>query len=599
LILDLNASSRNVSVYIQTPPMMTHTLHALVKRNALDGLRAAFAHDSSERVPDANAYDEEGYTPLMHSVIGPKENPDLVQFLLDQGADVHLECRTQYRPQSIIALALGRGNPTIVELLLKKGANIHYTGEHNYRALVDAVHGRCVYADPRLLELLNLLIKNRVDLSAVTSYRESGLRVLSRLGRFDAVKVLLDAGADGTQLEWTPLMHAVAHGSLDDVTKQVSAGASLEERDYWERTPWLLSLQTGDPAKARYLFEVGGDLTMRGRSNKTPLIFAIESRSVALVRWLIEIGAQIGESDGFFQPALNVAVETNNLEIVEELIKAGADLHRETNGETALSSIRSREMGSLLLSAGGDPHELGFNGQRIMLKLTPDTNTDGLCVSQMDFDHGWPRKCGKRNPERINDKFCESMIRTGISASLAASAFECKSGQASSPIWCAQRFGQSITFMPDGRIIQIGGEHEDYYDKDFCIYNDVFVHHPNGEIELFGYPEEVFPPTDFHSVTLLAGCSIWIIGGLGYAGKRLFGKTPVFRLDTKSMEIRRVEVSGECPGWIYGHVARIYSDHEIRVSGGKIVSVSANEEIHGENFREFILDVKERCWCAN
>jgi hypothetical protein len=28
-------------------------------------------------------------------------------------------------------------------------------------------------------------------------------------------------------------------------------------------------------------------------------------------------------------------------------------------------------------------------------------------------------------------------------------------------VWCAQRFGQSLSFLPDGRVIQIAGEHED------------------------------------------------------------------------------------------------------------------------------------------
>jgi len=25
--------------------------------------------------------------------------------------------------------------------------------------------------------------------------------------------------------------------------------------------------------------------------------------------------------------------------------------------------------------------------------------------------------------------------------------------------------------LPDGRLVSVGGEHEDYYDPDFCIYN--------------------------------------------------------------------------------------------------------------------------------
>jgi ankyrin repeat protein len=579
--------------------MTSQTLHELVKRNDMNGLDSLFASENFSRDFDVNAYDRVGYTALMHSVMNPDGNPLLVKSLLAHGADVHMESHGRYSSQSVMSLALGGGSPAIVILLLQAGANIHYRREENYGALLDAVHNRDIFSDQRLIELLKLLTKNKVELSDVTSYSESGLRVLSRLGRFDAVGLLLDAGADFGHLEWTPLMRAVALGTLDEVKREVEAGASLEDRDSWERTPWLLALQTGDLAKARFLYEIGSDLNMRGRCKKPPLLFAVESGSMPLIRWLLDIGAPVDGADDYHETPLLAAIEANNLEIVAELVKAGADLQHERFGKTALSSIQSREMGQLLLNAGAELHKLGFVGQRVMLGLNRDTSGNEICVSEEDFERGWSRKFGTLNPERIHDKFCESMIRAGIPASVAANTFEYKTGQRKSPVWSAQRFGQSITFMQDNRIIQIAGEHEDFYDKDFCIYNDVFVYHPNGEIEIFGYPEEIFPPTDFHTATLLENHFIWVIGNLGYAGKRAYGKTPVFRLDAKSMKIEGINTTGTNPGWIYEHTATIFSDHEVRISGGKIVSMSEGEESHEDNEQEFILDTRERHWrCA-
>jgi hypothetical protein len=65
------------------------------------------------------------------------------------------------------------------------------------------------------------------------------------------------------------------------------------------------------------------------------------------------------------------------------------------------------------------------------------------------------------------------------------------------------------------------GEHEDHYDPDFFIHNDVVVRTPDGEVAIYGYPTEVFLPTDFHTATLLPA-SIVLIGSLGYrkAGSR-------------------------------------------------------------------------------
>ena len=151
---------------------------------------------------------------------------------------------------SDLRAALGDGDPQKAQTMIEGGADLHYKREHGYDALLDAVHGRDVARDPRLLELLALLAAHGVNLSGVSAYGESGLRVLSRLGRFDGVRLLLDAGADRSQLEWTPLMEAVALGSLADVQAALGQGAVLEARDWWERTAWLLALLAGDLAKA-------------------------------------------------------------------------------------------------------------------------------------------------------------------------------------------------------------------------------------------------------------------------------------------------------------------------------------------------------------
>ena len=169
------------------------------------------------------------------------------------------------------------------------------------------------------------------------------------------------------------------------------------------------------------------------------------------------------------------------------------------------------------------------------------------------------------------------MVASGISGYQAADHVGDKRGIQRDPVWCAQRYGQPLSFLPDGRIIQIGGEHEDHYDPDFCIYNDVFVHHPNGEFEIYTYPERVFPPTDFHSATVV-GRTIYIIGGLGYHQTRRPGFNPVYALDTQTLRITRIETQGDMPGWIYKHRARLIDENTIEVSGGYVETDSASRE---------------------
>lgn len=80
---------------------------------------------------------------------------------------------------------------------------------------------------------------------------------------------------------------------------------------------------------------------------------------------------------------------------------------------------------------------------------------------------------GINNPEIIQNEFWEAMVRSGVDAYSGRSDEE-KRSFVDAPLWCYQRFGRSITILPDGRIVEIAGEHEDSYDPDFCIYNDVY-----------------------------------------------------------------------------------------------------------------------------
>ncbi len=110
-----------------------------------------------------------------------------------------------------------------------------------------------------------------------------------------------------------------------------------------------------------------------------------------------------------------------------------------------------------------------------------------------------------------------------------------------------------------------------------------------------GYPQDVFPPTDFHSATHVESF-IYIIGGLGYHGSRAFGTTPIYRLNCKTWKIETVQSTGENPGWIYKHKAFLVGPGILVVSSGKICDVIDGEEQHIENKDKFNLDISSMNW---
>jgi ankyrin repeat protein len=162
---------------------------------------------------ELNVTDRAGYTPLMYALESPAAPAELVQLLLECGGAVAETSRLDGMHYNTAAVCLRGGDPLKLVLVLEVGADLHYMRRHSYDALMDAVSSRNFDREPRLLDVLKILIARGVALNGVSSDHESALRVLSRLGRFDAIQLLLDAGADETQLAWTSLHRAVALGA--------------------------------------------------------------------------------------------------------------------------------------------------------------------------------------------------------------------------------------------------------------------------------------------------------------------------------------------------------------------------------------------------
>ena len=207
-----------------------------------------------------------------------------------------------------------------------------------------------------------------------------------------------------------------------------------------------------------------------------------------------------------------------------------------------------------------------------------DRLMEGLS-EQADLEPGFSREAflewrrprtGNDNPSRVLSPVWEWFVRTGLSAYAGNSKFEGPSSFGFEPCWCNDRMGQTAVDLPDGRLVLVAGEHEDSYSPDFFIYNDVLVLHKDGGVEIYGYPREIFSPTDFHTSTL-TGESIIIIGNLGYPEDRMSGQTQVFTLNVQTFAMSRLGATGELPGWISKHTAELAADGKsINVTGGEV-----------------------------
>ena len=213
-----------------------------------------------------------------------------------------------------------------------------------------------------------------------------------------------------------------------------------------------------------------------------------------------------------------------------------------------------------------------------------------MTVSPEEFLAWRTPRFGDANPTRMDNPLWTSLVHDRINAWQVNQQYGFARACGAGPTWCFDRFGQSTTVLADGRTIYIAGEHEDYYDPDFCIYNDVVVVAPNGDVAIYGYPREVFPPTDFHSATLFGG-GIVIVGSLGYHDERRAGTTPVYRLDLATKAIEAIATTGDPPGWIHRHAATLEGTKLI-VSGGMLQTADTLED----NIDEWALDLATSRW---
>lgn len=228
---------------------------------------------------------------------------------------------------------------------------------------------------------------------------------------------------------------------------------------------------------------------------------------------------------------------------------------------------------------------------------------------------------GNANPQRMDCTFWEWMIRGEHDISpdreckLAESGLLMRDGKLKSasgphrardlfdiptiredgPIWTFDRMGATRTGLPDGRVVCVGGEHEDFYDPDFCIYNDVVVFGPGERIDIYGYPRELFPPTDFHTATL-TGDRIVIIGSVGYKDERQSRYTPVYVLHLNDFHVSKLETTGEMPGWISEHQAELETADMIAIRDGKVMRDTHKGHCFVRNLEHFSLNLKTGCW---
>lgn len=218
-------------------------------------------------------------------------------------------------------------------------------------------------------------------------------------------------------------------------------------------------------------------------------------------------------------------------------------------------------------------------------------------VTLEDYEAHLHAKYALNIGERMDNPLWVAAFKTRESAYQIAARFDNNEDLGQAPRFCFSRVGASFTVLEGlrepPRFLWIGGEHEDSYDPDFFIYNDVAVMSMDGSVEIFGFPRDHFPPTDFHTATNTEH-GLYIIGGLRYKDERNLGTTPIYVFDLDEISYKEISVRGPEPGWIYRHSALYLSNLPgIMIYGGSLIDLDGETYANDETW---VLDLNTHTW---
>lgn len=577
-------------------------LHALIADENLDAVAEALARGAD--VETRNSADD---TPL-YTAMDSRSVP-MVELLLAHGADPNavLENRSSWdkdqawiegceqrgqdttyergkalhkaSPRTVLCAAVALwGSVELVQRLLDAGARVDAADPRGWTPLHFAAHGSANR------DVLELLVATGADLGARNNDGHTPLALCCVERRARETKCLLRLGAPLAEIGWTELHLGALNDSLPSPRDPT---VDLEALDIYGRTALHIAFQHRKQTAINELLDLGANARLPHPHSGPLLRMALPRAARSLIDRLLQL-VDVNETSGVFQEtALMDTLDGSDL--TRRLLAAGADPNIQNKlGETAFQLEYHGNMAVLeLLRPGSDWSPLKADSRATLLG-DPELEL----VAPPDNTFRW-RLYGQHNPTNMTNPWWVSLILNRAAACTANRVFahEAEGGA----VWCCKRFGQSLTHLDDDRFVEIAGEHEDWYDSNFCIYNDVIVHHPDGLVQVFGYPADVFPPTDFHSATLV-DAHIYIIGNLGYGQTRVEGFTPVYRLTLDTWEMEPIPCTGECPGWIYEHEATLV-DGCIHVSGGQgFTRGSESKSAHRDTAGTYSLDLSTRVW---
>jgi ankyrin repeat protein len=249
------------------------------------------------------AFGTAGVTDLMRA--SAEGRLDKVRELVQAGGDVNART-ADLAPSGAriggltpLLLAVGAGHWEVARVLVEAGAKVDVRSANGSTALGAVLANEERRPDAAFLKYL---LAHRADPDAATGHGETPLMLAVMHSSLENVTALLDAGArvdlvrrpDG----WTALMIAAWSGRTDVAALLIERGARVNEANHRDSmpayagfTPLFLAVARGRVETARMLLDKGANVNAADGAGRTPLIEAAAQGDEEMVRLLLANGA--------------------------------------------------------------------------------------------------------------------------------------------------------------------------------------------------------------------------------------------------------------------------------------------------------------------
>ncbi|MBT5738316.1 MAG: hypothetical protein HOI29_07080 [Planctomycetes bacterium] len=305
-----------------------------------------------------------GVTPLMMAV-AYLSTPEMIQFLIDSGAEVDAHCDKQ---STALIYCLGIGSKVFKTLLPVAPGSTR----------TDAELDRAKY------EIVKVLLNNGADVNWArheSDHSDPANRMVRPRDRTDGTTPLawyLRRGHTMGRRDWicTPEMVQllIAHGA--EVNVSTTDG----------ETPLMFAVDQG-PEMVQLLLDAGAKIEAEDRAGMTALSHAAwreNETSLGSAKLLLANGAEINHLSKAGYP-LTLACTSGNTSMVELLMEHGADVNPSGGFTPLMGAARGSQVELIewLLKEGADPNAVNRNGWTALMEAAELENTDGEIIAML------------------------------------------------------------------------------------------------------------------------------------------------------------------------------------------------------------------------